>query len=94
MTELGFSYSSERLGELGLLSLQELPLSLPLLVRLPRCGQLCPLSRGPAVTQLQLLLSAGETMHTVHIRVCLRAMTHTHCPEELCVSQGPLNGPV
>lgn len=55
-----FSYPSKCFGELGSLSLQQLPLNLPLLVSLLHCRQLSTLSGGSILTLIPLLLSEAK----------------------------------
>ncbi len=76
-----FTYPSECFRELGSLSLQQLPLNLPLLVSLPHCRQLSTLGWGSTLTLLPLLLSVPKqhtrNVITVYVRAtkkCVKLM--------------------
>lgn len=70
---LSLSYPSKCFRELGSLSLQQMPLNLPLLVSLPHCRQLSTLSGGSTLTLIPLLLSSAKqyTCSTVSIHLGL-----------------------
>lgn len=59
MSDAFISYPCQSLSELMLLSLQQLPLHLPLLVGLSHSRQLPTVGRGSALTLLPVLLTVG-----------------------------------